>query len=82
MKLTPEGIKRLKQLISDGQQVLEECETLKAGLKETVKAIGEEMEVKPAIINKLINDIHKNKINDKRDDHEVWEELYKAAGLG
>lgn len=82
MKLTPEGIKRLKQLISDGQQVLQECEDLKCGLKETVKAIGEEMEVKPAIINKLINDIHKNKINDKRDDHEVWEELYKAAGLG
>ena len=81
MKLSPDNIKRLRQLITDGSQVLQECEDLKCGLNETIKAIGEEMEVKPAIISKLIKDIHKNKINDKREDHEVWEELYKAAGL-
>lgn len=80
MKMSPENIIRLKQLIADGQQVLREVEDLKCGLNETIKAIGEEMEVKPAIISKLIKDIHKNKINDKRDDHEVWEELYKAVG--
>ena len=82
MKLTPENVARLKQLINDGVQVLQECEDLKQGLSETVKAIAEEMEVKPAILNKLIKDIQKNKIQDKREDHDVWEELYKAAGLG
>lgn len=81
MKLTPENIKRLKQLIADGGQVMQECDDLRCGLSETVKAIGEELEVKPSIINKLIRDIHKNKINDNREDHETMEELYKAAGL-
>ncbi len=81
-KLSPENVARLKQLVKDGVQVLQECEDLQQGLKETVKSIADELEVKPAIVNRLIKDIQKNKINDRRDDHETLEELYKAAGLG
>jgi len=81
-KLSPENVARLKQLVKDGVQVLQECEDLQDGLKETVKAIADELEVKPAIVNRLIKDVHKNKMNDRRDDHETLEELYKAAGLG
>ena len=81
-KLSPENVARLKQLVKDGGQVLQECEDLQDGLKETVKAIADELEVKPAIVNRLIKDVHKNKMNDRRDDHETPEELYKAAGLG
>lgn len=81
-KLSPENVARLKQLVKDGVQVLQECEDLKQGLSETVKAVADEMEVKPAIINRLIKDVQKNKMNDRRDDHETLEELYKAAGLG
>jgi phosphoenolpyruvate synthase/pyruvate phosphate dikinase len=82
MKISPENTARLKQLIKDGVSVLQECEDLKQGLSETVKSIADEMEVKPAIINRLIKDVQKNKMNDRRDDHETLEELYKAAGLG
>jgi hypothetical protein len=82
MKLSSENIARLKQLIADGVKVLQECEDLKQGLSETVKAIAEEMEVKPAILNRLIKTIQKGDMNDKREDIEVLEELYKAAGLG
>lgn len=81
-KLSPENIARLKQLVKDGVQVLQECEDLKAGLADTVKSVADEMEVKPAIINRLIRDVQKNKMNDRREDHEILEELYKAAGLG
>lgn len=81
-KLSPENVVRLKQLVKDGVQVLQECEDLKQGLTETVKAVAEELEVKPAIVNRLIKDVQKNKMNDRRDDHETLEELYKAAGLG
>lgn len=81
-KLSPENIARLKQLVKDGVQVLQECEDLKQGLNETVKAVADELEVKPAIVNRLIKDVQKNKMNDRRDDHETLEELYKAAGLG
>lgn len=81
-KLSPENVARLKQLVKDGVQIMQECEDLKQGLSETVKAVADELEVKPAIVNRLIKDIQKNKMNDRRDDHETLEELYKAAGLG
>lgn len=81
-KLSPENVARLKQLVKDGVQVMQECEDLKQGLSETIKAVAEELEVKPAIVNRLIKDIQKNKMNDRREDHETLEELYKAAGLG
>lgn len=81
-KLSPENIQRLKQVIMDGKQVLQECEDLKAGLNDTVKAIAAELEVKPAILNKLIKTCQKNSMNDYREDVEILEELYKAAGLG
>ena len=81
-KLSPENVARLRQVIKDGVQILQECEDLKQGLNETVKAIAEELEVKPAILNRLIKTCQKGDMNDKREDVETLEELYKAAGLG
>ncbi len=81
-KLSQENILRLKQLIADGVQVLQECEDLKAGLSDTVKAISEELEVKPAVLNRLIKACQKNTMNDQREAFEELEELYKAGGLG
>jgi hypothetical protein len=82
MKLSPENVARLKQLIADGVQVLQECEDLKAGLSDTVKAIAEELEVKPAQLNKLIKVCQKGTMNDQREAFDELEELYKAGGLG
>lgn len=81
-KLSPENIVRLKQLIADGVQVLQECEDLREGLSDTVKAIAEELEVKPGQLNKLIKICQKGTMNDKRDAFDELEELYKAGGLG
>jgi signal transduction histidine kinase len=80
-KLSQENIQRLRQIVKDGVQVLQECEDLKQGLSETVKSVAEEMEVKPALINKLIKIRQKGKMNELRDDNEILEELYKAAGF-
>lgn len=82
MKLSPENIVRLKQLVADGVQVLQEVEDLKEGLSETVKAIAEELEVKPGQLNKLIKACQKGDMNDRRDAFDELEELYKAGGLG
>lgn len=82
MKLSPENIVRLKQLVADGVQVLQECEDLKEGLSETVKAIAEELEVKPSQLTKLIKICQKGDMNDKRDAFDELEELYKAGGIG
>lgn len=80
--LSPENVARLKQLIADGVQVMQECEDLKAGLSDTVKAIAEELEVKPAQLNRLIKICQKGTMNDQREIFDELEELYKAGGLG
>lgn len=82
MKLTEENIARLKQLIRDGSEVLREVDDLKDSLKATVDSVAKELDIKGAIINRLIRDIHSNKVNDKREDWEILDELYKVAGLG
>ena len=42
---------KIIQIISQGSQVLGEVEDLKSGLRDTVKAVAEELELKPALIN-------------------------------
>ncbi len=81
MKMSPENKARLKQLLADGTQILQECEDLKAGLSDTTKAIAEELDIKPALLNKFIREQFKNKTNDNREDNEILEELRTAIGL-
>lgn len=59
---------KLERLVSEGVNVLQEVDDLKAGLKETVNAVAEELNVKPAIINKAIK-VAKNRDWEKHADH-------------
>ena len=45
---------KLERLVNEGVTVLQEIEDLNAGLKDTVKAVAEELDIKPAMINKAI----------------------------
>ena len=49
----PEEQAKLKRIIDEGAHVLPEVEDLNPGLKDTVKAVAEELEIKP-LINKAI----------------------------
>ena len=49
---------KLTQLINEGMSVLQEVETLNEGLNDTVKAIAEELEIKPSILKKAIRVAH------------------------
>jgi|TARA_B110000977_G_scaffold184742_1_gene248828 transposase-like protein len=51
---------KLGRLVSEGVTVLQEVEDLNMGLKETVKAVAEELDIKPSLINKAIK-IAKNR---------------------
>ena len=42
---------KLERLVNEGAQVLQEVNDLQEGLKETVKAVAEELNVKTALIN-------------------------------
>jgi|TARA_Y100000385_G_scaffold207506_1_gene215157 transposase-like protein len=58
---------KLEKLVREGVTVLQEIEDLNQGLKETVKAVAEEMDVKPSLINKAIK-VAKNRDWDKHYD--------------
>ena len=50
---------RLKHLVSEGVRVKQEVDSLNEGLKETVKAISEELDLKPSLLNKAIRIAYK-----------------------
>ncbi len=68
----PEEKRKLEQLIKEGSTVLREIDDLREGMKDTVKAVAEELDIKPSIINKAIKIAHK----DNWVDHEEeWAEI-------
>ena len=65
---------KLERLVNEGVTVLQEIEDLNAGLKDTVKAVAEELDVKPSLINKAIKIAQKGdwlKVADEFDDLET-----------
>ena len=64
---TAEQTKKLEQIINEGMQVTLEIETLSGGLNDTVKAVAEELEVKPSVIKKA------TKIAQK----DTWDQVFR-----
>ena len=75
-----EEVARLKKLIQEGDQVLHEVDALSTGLRETVKAIAEEMDLKPAVLMKAIKLAHKAKFQDEYDKFDELETILEAVG--
>ena len=71
---------KLIQLVNEGCLVLQECEDLKGGLRDTVRAIAEEIDVKPAVLNKAITVAHKAKLVETRADFEDMETILETVG--
>ena len=59
---------------------MQEVETLNDGLTDTIKAIAEEMELKPAILKKAIKIAHKAEFGKAQEDHELLEQILTTAG--
>ena len=71
---------KLTQLINEGIQVLQEVEDLGAGLNDTVKAIAEELEIKPALLKKAIKIAQKSKFGETNQDHETVQDILETVG--
>jgi len=71
---------KLTALVNEGMQVMHEVETLNAGLSDTVKAIAEEMEIKPNILKKAIRLAHKAEFGKEQQDHELLETILTTVG--
>ena len=50
----PEEKAKLEKLINEGSTVLREIEDLNEGLKDTVKSVAEELDIKPSLLTKAI----------------------------
>ena len=71
---------KLNQIINEGMQVTMEIETLTGGLNDTVKAIAEELDIKPNILKKAIKLAHKSEFGREQQDHELLETILTSVG--
>ena len=71
---------KLTQIINEGMQVMHEIETLTGGLNDTVKAIAEELDIKPNILKKAIKLAHKAEFGREQQDHELLEQILTTVG--
>jgi len=77
---TTEQKAKLINLINEGMTVLREVEDLSAGLNDTVKAIAEEMEIKPALLKKAIKIAHKASLGETNKDHDELNTILETVG--
>jgi hypothetical protein len=77
---TGEQTKKLESMINEGMQVMMEIETLTGGLNDTVKAVAEELEIKPGILKKAIRLAHKAEFGKEQQDHSLLETILTQVG--
>ena len=72
--------KKLIHLVTEGIRVMDEIEILNGGLSDTVKAIAEEMEIKPGILKKAIRTAFKANFHQATTDYELLENILETVG--
>jgi len=76
----PEEKAKLQRLVQEGVTVMQEVEDLNLGLKETVKAVAEELDIKPSLINKAIKIAQKRDWENHADAYDDLETLITTLG--
>lgn len=71
---------KLQQLMNEGLAVMTEIETLSGGLSDTVKAVAEELEIKPSILRKALKVAHKAALGQTNLEHEALNTILEATG--
>ena len=71
---------KIKKLFPEGIQVMSEVNALSEGLNETVKAIAEELDMKPSILKKALRIAFKNEFAKEQDAFTEVEEVLEVAG--
>jgi uncharacterized protein YukE len=71
---------KLTQLINQGLSTLNEIETLTGGLNDTVKAIAEEMEIKPSVLKRAIKTAYKSTLTQTNEDHDELNTILETVG--
>ena len=77
--LNTEEQAKVKHVIESGIKVKQEVKDLSDGLRDTVKAVAEELEIKPALLTKAIQVAFKESLDSEKQDIEELEELLVIA---
>ncbi len=75
-----QDIDKLKRIVQEGIHVTQEVDTLKEGLRDTVKAIAEELDIKPSVLNKAIRIAYKAEAGKNREEFDELESILEAVG--
>ncbi len=78
--ITQEQKIKLIQIVNEGTAIMQEIEDLNEGLSETIKAIAEEMEIKPGILKKAIKTAQKGTFQNQFDDFDTLETILDTVG--
>jgi hypothetical protein len=71
---------KLTQLINEGLSVTQEIETLQGGLTDTIKAIAEELEIKPGVLKRAIKVAHKARLGETNKENEELNTILELVG--
>jgi len=71
---------RLTQLVNEGIQVLTEIDDLNTGLNETVRAVAEEMEIKPGVLKRAIRIAAKSRLSEINRDNTELNDILETVG--
>ena len=77
--LNTEEQAKVQHVIESGIKVKQEVKDLSEGLRDTVKAVAEELQIKPALLTKAISVAFKESLEAEKQDIEELEELLTVA---
>ena len=70
----------LKKFFDEGCQVLNDIDELRQGLKESVKAYAERLDVKPAVLSKSLKIAFKRSLSDNVEEWDIINAILDSVG--
>lgn len=71
---------KLTQTINEALGVMQEVETLSGGLSDTIKAVAEELEIKPSVLKKAIKIAYKSRLGETNQENEDVNTILQTVG--
>ena len=71
---------KLTQLVNEGMATMHEIETLNEGLSDTIKAVAEELEIKPSLLKKAVRTAYKAKLGETNKENEELNTILETVG--
>ena len=71
---------KLTQLVNEGLTVMQEVDDLNKGLNETIKAVAEEMQIKPTVLKKAVRTAYKAEFEKVTDEYTELENILATVG--